>query len=73
MKTSEYLNRHLAATKESPDLLAARAGVARASVFRAKRDDDIRLSTMRQIVTAVGEPFVIAPETSTQQAPPCSQ
>lgn len=62
MKISEYIEHHLSAAKEGPDKLAQRACVGRASIFRAKLGVDLRLSTVQQIVNAVGTPFVISPE-----------
>lgn len=62
MELHEFIEKHLSEAGESPDALAERAGVARASVFRAKRrGGDPRISTVRQIVDAIGEPFVISP------------
>lgn len=68
MKISDYLNEHLRSEKESPDEFAKRAKLGRASVFRAKSDEDLRMSTMRRIVSAVGKPFIIDPSEIPQES-----
>lgn len=59
---STFIGKYLAESKESPDGLALRSGLSRASVFRAKQGKDLRLSGIQKIVNAVGEPLVIKPD-----------
>lgn len=61
MKLHEYIKAHITDSGDKPDALAEKAGVSRASFFRAKGDFDVRYSIMQQIVDAVGKPLTILP------------
>lgn len=61
MKLQEYIQAHISVSGEKPDVLAEKAGVSRASFFRAKGGWDVRYSIMQQIVDAVGEPLIVLP------------
>lgn len=61
MKLKEYIQTHMSVSGERPDSLAEKAGVSRASFFRAKGGWDVRYGIIQQIVDAVGKPLTILP------------
>lgn len=60
MNLKTLINTHLSATGESPDSLAAKSGVSRASIFRAKNGKDVRMSIALRIANAIGGKLVYA-------------
>lgn len=65
------LKKHLAESGESLVDFARRAGVGRATVYRARAGDYGDYARIKRMVDALGSPFVIMPDK--RRDPPCRQ